>query len=194
MEWSVLADFQIILEVQFSLKMHWYALITGHWNRFLTGSKWLILVVQFQLSKCLFQSQSISELHPRLSRWIGVGLYWVMCYHKHMDQTKAYIMSMGGCYKSNNFIFIMAISFESLHLHDLDLSEMVTWIHPGCQTEDQGDGELYHLHLWNNTYHKDISYCSTMRGQRSNAASTFFTPEPVRSSIHIPCPAAWITR
>ena len=43
-----------------------------------------------------------------------------------MDQTKAYIMSMGGCYKSNNFIFIMAISFESLHLHDLDLSEMVT--------------------------------------------------------------------
>ena len=76
-----------------------------------------------------------------------------------------YIMAMGECHKSNYFIFLTAISFESLNS-----SEMVTWVHPGCWTKDQGDGELHHLHLWNNTYHEDFGYWSTMSGQRSKGA------------------------
>ena len=43
----------------------------------------------------MFMWEQISELHPRLSRWIDVGLHWATQYYKCMDRTKAYIMVMG---------------------------------------------------------------------------------------------------
>jgi hypothetical protein len=45
----------------------------------------------------LFMSkwEQIAELHPRLSRWIDVGMRWATHYYKRMDRTKAYIMAMG---------------------------------------------------------------------------------------------------
>ena len=149
MVWSMFADFQIILEVQFSSKMYWCALITSCWNRFVRVQMVMASETTPILSSAIpafkmFMSkwEQISELHPRLSRWIDVGLHWAMHYSKRMDQTNAYIMAMGECHKSIYFIFPTAISFVSLHLHDLDSSEMVTWVHPECWTADQGNSDL----------------------------------------------------
>ena len=113
----------------------------------------MILAFEMFMSKW----EWISELHQRLSRWIDVGLHLAMHYYKCMDWTKAYIMAMGEYHENNYFIFLMAISLESQHPHDWDSSEVATWVHPGCQRENQGNGKLYHLYLQTYTYHKDIS-------------------------------------
>jgi len=39
--------------------------------------------------------EQIAELHPRLSKWIDVGLSWVTQYYSRMDQMRAYITAMG---------------------------------------------------------------------------------------------------
>ena len=130
MEWSVLSDFQVILEVRFLSNMHWCTLTTSHWNRFLIGCRWLWLVkqpqfflVQFQPSRCLCRSGNKSQLYPRLSRWINVGLHWATQYYKCMDWTKAYIMWWVS-FSLYNWLYVLSVSSsESQHLHELDPSK-----------------------------------------------------------------------
>jgi hypothetical protein len=38
--------------------------------------------------------ETIAERHPRLKKWVDIGLQWATTYYARMDRTNAYIMTM----------------------------------------------------------------------------------------------------
>jgi hypothetical protein len=48
----------------------------------------------------LFMSEweELRKDYPRLTPWIDVGLHWAQKYYKSMDDTDAYIVTMGGLF------------------------------------------------------------------------------------------------
>ena len=39
--------------------------------------------------------EQLGEKNPHLSRWTSVGVSWAVKYYERMDQTRAYVVSMG---------------------------------------------------------------------------------------------------
>lgn len=38
--------------------------------------------------------ENLAEMHPRLEKWIGIGLEYASTYYGRMDRTRSYIISM----------------------------------------------------------------------------------------------------
>jgi len=129
--------------------------------------------------------EQIAELHPRLSKWIDVGLSWVTHHYTCMDWTRAYIMVMGEWCDLWLFYFPNSYKFWIQHLHDLDPSQMVTWVHPGCQTEIKATVSCANFICGTIFLIGDISWWSTMSSPRPKGAMWHWVPsstvsEPVR--------------
>ena len=99
-EWSMLADIKVILEVRGGSKVFGPSLIkqwiphrvqqviSSNANPILSGS-----ILAFTIFMTTWEE--LDKHRPKLKPWIDVGLEWVTTYYAWMDLTKAYIMTMG---------------------------------------------------------------------------------------------------
>ncbi|KIM73907.1 hypothetical protein PILCRDRAFT_80649, partial [Piloderma croceum F 1598] len=84
MEWSVLLDVQVVLEIPHAVQQT----MLSDTNLVLTGS-----ISAFEIFMTSWER--LAERHPRLKGWIDVGLGWANQYYSQMDLTKAYVITMG---------------------------------------------------------------------------------------------------
>ncbi|KIM78715.1 hypothetical protein PILCRDRAFT_56284, partial [Piloderma croceum F 1598] len=83
MEWRVLQDFQIILE------------IPHYVQQFMSGESTPILsnsIPAFELF--LSKWEDLAVMHPRLKPWINISLAYSIDYYQRMDRTSSYIVAM----------------------------------------------------------------------------------------------------
>ncbi|KIM81085.1 hypothetical protein PILCRDRAFT_9113 [Piloderma croceum F 1598] len=83
MEWRVLQDFQIILEIPHYVQQF----MSGESTPILSNS---ILAFELFLSKW----EDLAVMHPRLKPWINIGLAYAIDYYQCMDCTSSYIVAM----------------------------------------------------------------------------------------------------
>ena len=117
--------------------------------------------------------ERLPEKHPRLKSWIDIGLGWAHEYYSRMDLTDAYIISMGKwpivcslssptcetssqslhllwlCYRPNRDFHV---SYQSLHLHDLDSSELGRELYCKGRTNRQGNCKRWTSNFSPNVY------------------------------------------
>jgi hypothetical protein len=100
-EWSVLADFRIILEVHTLQNTQRCMLMRP--IRFLTMySSELTLILSGAIPTFkIFMSawEQLAKRHAYLRPWINIGLSYAYKYYKCMDQTHSYIIVMGKSYE-----------------------------------------------------------------------------------------------
>ena len=84
MEWSVLSDIQVVLEVQ---AKNILLPAERETNPVLAGS-----IPAFEMFMTSWEY--LAEKHPRLKPWINIGLEWASTYYSRMDLTKSYIIAM----------------------------------------------------------------------------------------------------
>ena len=62
----------------------------------------------------------LGEKHVRLKPFIDIGLEWARKYYCRMDQTRAYIVTMGESFCWNCLLALICDSLESFHQNVLD--------------------------------------------------------------------------
>jgi hypothetical protein len=101
MEWSILQDFEVILEVCTSHKypgMHFdkkyqvphmvQQVMSGEATPILAGA-----IPAFEMF--MTQWENLGAKHPTLTPWISIGLEYTTTYYARMDRTCSYIIVMG---------------------------------------------------------------------------------------------------
>ena len=105
MEWSILQDFEVILEVRALLinaRMHFdekyqvphkvQQAMSGETTPILAGA-----IPAFELF--MMQWKDLGKKHSTLAPWINIGLKYATKYYGRMDRTRSYIIAMGESFK-----------------------------------------------------------------------------------------------
>ncbi|KIM83096.1 hypothetical protein PILCRDRAFT_69854, partial [Piloderma croceum F 1598] len=89
MEWSVLEDFEVILEIPHTVQQ----IMSNESTPILAGT-----IPSFELFMTSWER--LTEMHERMAPWINIGMEYATAYYGRMDCTRSYIIAMG---KSCNY-------------------------------------------------------------------------------------------